>query len=135
MRYVDDDYLYRNESVYALDAASGEVRWRYDAPGGFLADGPPLLTGRGVVAVHESGRLTGLDTGSGGERWNYDWDFADITALGDHVYVATTDGVAALDPATGRRLTLLDEPDAYRLAGAGSRLCVAAGDTLAAYDV
>ncbi|MEU7874402.1 PQQ-binding-like beta-propeller repeat protein [Dactylosporangium sp. NPDC049140] len=135
MRYVDDDYLYRNESVHAFDAASGEQRWSYDAPGGFLADGAPLLTGRGIVAVHESGRLTGLDPGSGAARWNFDWDFADIIALGDRVCVATMDGVAIVDPATGRRTKQLDEPDAYKLAGSGSRLCVAAGNTLTAYDV
>ncbi|MER7279382.1 PQQ-binding-like beta-propeller repeat protein [Dactylosporangium sp. NPDC000244] len=135
MRYVDDDYLYRNESVHAFDAASGQARWQYDAPGGFLADGAPLLTGRGIVAVHEDGTLTGLDPADGSERWNFDWDFADIIAAGDRVFVATTDGVAVVDPVTGQRDTQLDEPNAFRLAGSGSRLCVAAGNTLTAYDL
>jgi len=135
MRYVDDDYLYRSEFLCGVDTAEGRVRWQYDAPGGYLQDGPPLLTGRGIVAVHESGRLTGLDPATGAERWNYDWDFADILALGDHVYVATADGVAIVDPTGGHRLKLLEEPNAYRLAGSGPRLCVAAGDTLAVYDV
>ncbi|WP_433072966.1 PQQ-binding-like beta-propeller repeat protein [Dactylosporangium sp. CA-052675] len=135
MRYVDDDYLYRNESVHAFDAATGQVRWRYDAPAGFLADGAPLLTGRGIVAVHENGTLTGLDPDRGAERWSFDWDFADIVAAGDRVFVATTDGVAIVDPVTGQRDTQLDEPNAFRLAGSGSRLCVAAGSTLTAYDL
>ncbi|WP_433066002.1 PQQ-binding-like beta-propeller repeat protein [Dactylosporangium sp. CS-033363] len=135
MRYVDDDYLYRNESLHAFDAATGQPKWSWDAPDGFLGDGAPLLTGRGIVAVHESGRLTGLDQGTGAERWHYDWDFADITSLGDTVYIATTDGVAFVDPVTGQRTRLLDEPNAYKLAGDGKRLCVAAGETLSGYDV
>ncbi|GAA3454414.1 outer membrane protein assembly factor BamB family protein [Dactylosporangium matsuzakiense] len=134
MQYVDDDYLYRLETVFVFDAASGTLRWQYDAPDD-LADAPPLVTGRGIVAVHEDGTLTGLDPDTGAKRWTYVWDFADIIALGDFVYVATADGVAQVDPVDGRRLKLLDEPNAYKLAGRETRLCVAAGDSLAGYDV
>ncbi|WP_432967658.1 PQQ-binding-like beta-propeller repeat protein [Dactylosporangium sp. CA-233914] len=134
LQYIDDDYGYRGVAVHGVEAASGAVRWQYAPPGAFLQDAPPLVAGRGVVAVHESGRLTGLDPGTGEQRWEYDWDFADIIALGEYVYVATVDGVAEVDPVSGRRRVQLPEPGAYRLAGAGTRLCVAAGETLSAYD-
>ncbi|MFI5907652.1 PQQ-binding-like beta-propeller repeat protein [Dactylosporangium sp. NPDC051541] len=135
MRYVDDEYLYRLENLFAVDAAAGTVRWEYDPPGGHLVDAVPIVTGRGIVAVHEDGTLTGLDPDTGAERWNFVWDFADIIALGEHVYVATADGVAELDPGTGRRLKLLNEPNAYKLAGLGGRLCVASANGLSGYDV
>jgi outer membrane protein assembly factor BamB len=134
MRYIDDEFGYRNLTVYAVDATSGAIRWSYKAPGGFLLDGPPPVAGGTVVAVHESGLLTGLDLGSGKVRWSGDRQPTDFAALGDRLYLALPDGVVALDPATGAQAAPpLPERDAYRLAAAGSRLAVAAGDTLSMY--
>jgi outer membrane protein assembly factor BamB len=135
MRYVDDDYGYHNVAAYAMDAADGRIRWRYISADGALLDAPPLLAGPAVVVRHESGRLTGLDAHSGRVRWSADRAAADAAVLADRVYVANPDGVVALDPASGGPGLVLDEPDSYRLAVSGSWLCVAAGESLAAYRI
>ncbi|MGI5241474.1 PQQ-binding-like beta-propeller repeat protein [Dactylosporangium sp. CA-139066] len=135
MRYIDDDFGYRNLGVYAVDTAAGAVRWSYEAPGGFLLDGPPPLAGGTVVAVHESGLLTGLDLGSGRERWSSDRQPTDLAALGARLWLALPEGVVALDAATGEAGAVLPERNAYRLAAAGDRLAVAADGTLSMYRI
>jgi outer membrane protein assembly factor BamB len=135
MVYVDDDYGFRDQAVYAADAAAGELRWRYDASDGMLEDRAPLVAGGTVVAAHESGRLAGIDSATGRERWSAQHAALDVVALGGRVYLAGAEGVTALDAATGEVTAVLPAPDAYRLAASGSRLCVAAGGTLTAYRI
>ncbi|MFD0577842.1 outer membrane protein assembly factor BamB family protein [Dactylosporangium darangshiense] len=136
MRYIDEDFGYRNLSVHAVDAAAGETRWTYEAPGGFLLDGPPPVAGDTVVAVHESGLLTGLELRTGRERWSSDRQATDLAALGGRLFLALPEGVVTLDPATGQATgAALPERDAYRLAVSGDRLAVAAGDILAMYRI
>ncbi|GAA2384164.1 PQQ-binding-like beta-propeller repeat protein [Dactylosporangium salmoneum] len=135
MRYIDADFGYRNLAVHGIDVAKGEVRWSYAAPGGFLLDGVPPKAGSTVLAVHEDGTLTGLDVSSGWERWSGRGDATDLAVLGERLFVARAEGVLEVNPATGDTGEVLPERDAYRLAASGSRLAVAAGDTLALYDV
>ncbi|WP_170977390.1 outer membrane protein assembly factor BamB family protein [Halorussus salinisoli] len=106
-------------NVYALDAATGEERWRYDAPTAppgeiHVYDGTVYIPSRDTT-------LYVVDASTGDERWR----FEEITAGGpgipaianDTVYVATPgaqtaagNSVYALDVATGAVRWQFDEP-------------------------
>ena len=57
--------------LYALDAGTGALRWRFKARGPVAHDSPPCAHGDWVFAAASDGYLYGLDTRTGGLRWKY----------------------------------------------------------------
>ena len=104
----DTDMLDHTEygHVYALDAASGEMLWRFDAEGRVLSS--PALAGGVVYIGSNDGRVYALDTANGVERWRYQTDDvvdSSPTVDGGAVYVGSADGhVYALDAANGDQI-------------------------------
>ncbi len=96
-------YVAASDDVYALDAVSGELRWRYeaDAP---LAPSPQVSADLVIVATR-TGRVYGLDAVSGEFRWDFEaGGRADSSPLiSDGVaYLGVHNGqVYALDALTG----------------------------------
>ena len=100
--------------LHALDAGSGEERWRFEAGGEMVGD--PVVDGDTVYVASfdpergggEPGRLNALDTATGGVRWSHAADgvgFVTPVVGGGLVFLpgAGDDGsrVIALDAATG----------------------------------
>jgi outer membrane protein assembly factor BamB len=101
-----------NYPLVAVDAATGEERWRYAATGG--NEGPFVPTGAvedeeagPVYGTEFGGLLFALDAGTGEERWRYtvDADTRESPVLaGETVYLPTLDGrVHAVAPDGSRR--------------------------------
>jgi outer membrane protein assembly factor BamB len=90
--------------IYALDAISGEQRWRYDEPGnpGWFAGG---TDGKMLFIPSANGALYALDTTTGEVVWQEQYgDFANAAPaiVNDLVYFAGRDGfVRALETSTG----------------------------------
>lgn len=57
--------------LYALDAHTGALLWRYKARGPVANYGPPCVCGDWVFAPASDGYLYGLDARSGALRWKY----------------------------------------------------------------
>ncbi len=93
--YVGSD----DDNVYALDAATGHVRWTYTTGG---AVGSPAVAGDTVYVASGDGRLYALDAATGHLRWTYTTgDTVGSPAVaGSTVYICG-DEVDALDAATG----------------------------------
>lgn len=88
---------------HAVNAASGERVWRFDAPGKIRATA--ALGAERVFLGTLDGWVIALDRASGGEVWRRDVKGAvtsGLTSLGDALIVGTRGSLlAALDPATG----------------------------------
>ncbi|MFB6160656.1 MAG: PQQ-binding-like beta-propeller repeat protein [Haloferacaceae archaeon] len=94
----------RDSTLYAVDAASGEERWRVGTAGTPGPGAPAVADGRAYV-VDESGAVTAVATADGSERWQVTpdpggWAVAPVVADG-RVYVAGDGVVLALDAADG----------------------------------
>lgn len=110
---ADFDQATKSSTVYALDAATGRVRWQQaeqDVPG------CPLAVTDGTVLLLGGPRLTALDADTGRTRWTAAVPSGlglggnAVTATADTVYVGTNDDrVYAHDLATGH-LRWQDEP-------------------------
>jgi outer membrane protein assembly factor BamB len=98
-------------NLYCLDAASGEMRWRFgsryyqgESPGGFMTT--PIVRDGVVYATGEDEFVYALDATTGAVRWRLDTEstFLSNPALsGETLVVATSlHGVLGLDAATGR---------------------------------
>jgi outer membrane protein assembly factor BamB len=103
-------------AVLALDARSGEVRWRRS--GAALA-----LLHDGALYALDDARLAAMDPVSGRERWSRrvealpEGGVRDVVRLGGGLALALGPGVAAaLHPATGRAAWTFAPPAARRLA-------------------
>ena len=137
--------------VYAVDLASGAVRWRTVLdPGTDLQWGAPVLAG-GLVLVadtlsHEgsapASHLHALDAGSGRRRWAADLHaptqgfFADRPVVaGELVYLPTASGMLlAVDTGSGREVWR-DDSGFPVLAGVRGGLLIAlVGDRLVGFD-
>ena len=57
--------------LYALDAGTGALRWRFKARGPVADDSVPCVHGDWVFAAASDGYLYGLDARTGGLRWKY----------------------------------------------------------------
>ncbi|MBD3235415.1 MAG: PQQ-binding-like beta-propeller repeat protein [Candidatus Eisenbacteria bacterium] len=82
-----------NDSLLALDAASGARRWSV-APGGALY-GPPVWTGTQLWTLSFEGRLSALDPGKGRIRASRQLDGlfrSGLAARGDRLAALATDG-------------------------------------------
>lgn len=100
-----DDFLQKQgETLYALDAAAGDRRWRVgtgDTNGG-------VVVGDTVVAAYRLG-VAGVDTTEGVVRWRTTArSFGGVT--GDAVVVVTRRGVTALDAADGAERWTFEPP-------------------------
>lgn len=133
---VGDSTLYVADidRVLAVEAASGQERWRFPPQNGaagpcqgvFHAT-PAVADGVVVVAAENPGtgesRLCGLDRDAGALRWTYPPAdqpplgpvFAGLVTDGGRVFVGTGDGfVLAIHPATGQALWRTRLPEAGR---------------------
>jgi eukaryotic-like serine/threonine-protein kinase len=104
-------YIGDSDGVYALDAATGEERWRFDA--GCWASAPSLKDGVIYVGGTDLGAdmdgyyLYALDAATGEERWRFQagGSVTSAAVAGGTVYVGSDDNyVYALDGATGKWL-------------------------------
>lgn len=126
--YVGSD----DATVYALDAATGNERWRTQVSNGVTE---PLAVGAGLVfAQADFGTLHALDTASGNEQWTFDTrGFGDAppTVHEGVVYTVGGDHAYAIDAGTGegRWATRLGDPVAMKTAPAvvGGQVFVGAG--------
>ncbi|HET9345718.1 MAG TPA: PQQ-binding-like beta-propeller repeat protein [Candidatus Limnocylindrales bacterium] len=82
--------------LHAFDARTGVELWTVEEP--LFA---PAVAGSIAVAGSPSGRVLGVDTATGGERWRYQMSGASRPA-------STADGVAYIASETGRRVFALD---------------------------
>lgn len=95
-------YVATEAGLYALDAATGEVRWRAAGIPGVWTS--PTATDRGVVALGRDAPLVAFDH-AGAERWHAEvvgeWRSDAPTVTSDAVYAVDDEGVRAFDRATG----------------------------------
>jgi eukaryotic-like serine/threonine-protein kinase len=101
-------YFVNNDgTVYALDPATGQVRWTYPTGGTFDYTNP-VVSGGTLYVGSSSGKEYALDAATGQVRWSYPAGNIDSSpaVTGGTVYIgwntASTGGVYALDAATGR---------------------------------
>jgi hypothetical protein len=70
---VADGAVYYGDAgglVWALDAATGDVRWHFrSGPGGFVTS--PLVAGRRVLIGSRDGSFYGLDAATGRQGWRF----------------------------------------------------------------
>jgi outer membrane protein assembly factor BamB len=100
-------------SLYAVDIATGEERWRYDAAS--VAAAPAVAGGMALVNTAE-GFLIGLDAATGEERWRTTIPtggmVGDAALLDGMAYVGSETGnLAAVDAATGEIVWQVDTGD------------------------
>ena len=90
--------------LLALDAATGQERWRFDL-GGYIVRGTPAV-GQGMVFAQAGYSLFAIDARSGAGLWRIPIRFAGPSSpviSGRVVYVATQEGqLYAVDASTGR---------------------------------
>ena len=88
---------------YAIDAANGKIRWRYDAGSPIFAT---AAVAQGIVCFGANGRIIGLDAANGAFKWEHPAGgfFQSAAATdGDAFYLGGWDNTLyALDAATGR---------------------------------
>lgn len=86
----------------ALDAATGEVRWRVELDGSQIHMGPQLA-GDLVLVTTMGPVLHALDAATGSVRWTLDVTERGVTpaVVGDDVYVPVVGGLAVVDRRTG----------------------------------
>ncbi|TDE35360.1 hypothetical protein E1295_36115 [Nonomuraea mesophila] len=97
-------------TVYALDAATGTLRWRFRTGGSLLVD--HVVAGGTVFAANTSGRLVALDAATGRMRWSRRIDaMSDLVSATGRLYVwtrkspfSTKAEVLALNAASGTTL-------------------------------
>jgi outer membrane protein assembly factor BamB len=114
---VEGDLLVasRDGSVSRLDGATGERRWRFRAPGGFVQSSP-LVVGDSVVAGSADGFIVALDLETGRRVWQLDLRGGPIGAIapaGDRLLVglgATEGGLVALEHDAEGELTSVESP-------------------------
>jgi eukaryotic-like serine/threonine-protein kinase len=92
------------KGVVALDASTGEVRWRYASPKGNQAYTPAVRDNRAYV-VGEDGTVVALEASTGAVVWSSPTGAPNeaLAALADDLVYVPTNGhtVVALDAATG----------------------------------
>ncbi|MEU8109407.1 PQQ-binding-like beta-propeller repeat protein [Nonomuraea muscovyensis] len=107
---VDDDLVLAGRTVYAgsadgnvyaLDAASGAVRWSHQTGGDVSSTS---VSGGAVYAHNSTGRIVSLDAASGRLRWSRRVAGSNGVVLAEGTVYACGDNseIVALDAATGR---------------------------------
>ncbi|WP_214401547.1 PQQ-binding-like beta-propeller repeat protein, partial [Pseudonocardia lacus] len=130
--------------VYALDAATGDLRWRRRV--GDFTDTDPVVAGGGVYALgvpaddsSDTGDVVALDAGTGSRRWTRTVPVRrrnPVHVSGDTVLVSTADALLALDARSGsqRWSGALPEPGPAA-AAAGTAYCGDATGAVHAFDL
>ncbi len=110
---LSDGLLYFGADTlfYAVEAASGQERWRFEVEGGVLFSSPAVAEGRvyfGTIA----GRIYALDALTGRQRWHRDVEaaredegapvYSSPVVAGGVLYVASLADLYALDAETGQ---------------------------------
>jgi outer membrane protein assembly factor BamB len=124
------------DRVWAIDAATGQEKWRHRAEAASCADHPVVVTSEGVFVTMNGDRKTyGLDRATGRRRWvqtitrttdlERDYAVCGLVEAGDVIVGMTSLALIAFDPATGR--VAWELPGSYRdqvpvLASAGGVL-------------
>ena len=99
-----------DEHLYALDAGTGRLLWKFKADGGVNGSG---ASGGGLVFFTNQYRdlrpgavyLYALDAATGRERWRFDPGSRvseDVAVFEDLVFAGVSDGLVALDAHTGK---------------------------------
>jgi outer membrane protein assembly factor BamB/predicted phosphodiesterase len=92
--------------LYALDAGTGRIEWRFEAGAPVLS--APLATGAGVVVFTAGARLLAVDAATGGLVWyvpGRGFSAGRAACDGERVYTCAGDGYArAHDAGTGRQV-------------------------------
>ena len=93
----------RRGDLYAIDAATGDLRWQVHL-GDYILSSSPALSGN-LVIVAGGYALYGLDAATGDEVWKLPIQYsaaASPTVSGSLVFIASQDGrIYAVDAATG----------------------------------
>jgi outer membrane protein assembly factor BamB len=82
-----------DDSLYAVDAATGDLRWSFETGGGIVP--APAVAGGTVVVGSNDGAVYGVDAAAGERRWRFGTGFRvrSSPAVGDGtVYVGSDDG-------------------------------------------
>ena len=99
-------YFSPDEHIYALDTATGEILWSYEA--GMMINTAPVTAGGIVYVGSESGRFYALDAATGGLVWSREsmaWALQSPMVADGVLYAESSDGhLRALDAATGEEL-------------------------------
>jgi len=120
--------------VYALDARTGEERWRYEV--GETGSAPPAVAGDSVYVSGDDGTLRVLNT-RGEERWTFSVEERPWTPTvhGGTVYLAGPTTLYALDAADGSVRWRVDcESDAATPLGTTDALYAVLDEQLTAID-
>jgi outer membrane protein assembly factor BamB len=122
-----------DRSLYAVDRASGALRWRRET-GAAVVSSPALVTTGGrmvVIAGSDDGAAYGLDARSGEVLWTHDTgapvEAPVVISRGLALVASTAGSVTALDPATGEErwtADLNERPVRFAPAVAEDRLFV-----------
>jgi outer membrane protein assembly factor BamB len=95
----------RDASLYALDAATGQLKWHREDGTAWVVGSPALHDGLLFNGRSSGGRFRSIDAATGDERWvmtTRGLVFSSPTVVGDLVYVGSGGGaIYALEAATG----------------------------------
>jgi outer membrane protein assembly factor BamB len=124
------------DRVWAIDAATGQEKWRHRTDSASCADHPVVVTADGVfVTIDGDHKTYGLDRATGRRRWvqtitrttdlERDYAVAGLVQAGEVIVGMTSFALVAFDPASGR--VVWELPGRYRdqvpaLAAAGGVL-------------
>ena len=114
---IDGDVVVtsRDGSVSRLEGATGDRRWRFRVPGGFVQSSP-LVVGDTVVAGGADGFIVALDLSTGRRVWQLDLGGGPVGAIapaGDRLLVglgAAGGGIVALEHDPEGELTSVESP-------------------------
>ena len=85
----------RDSKLYALDAATGQERWRYDNEGSWVVGSPAVANGRVYFATSDSRRFHVLDAATGkaiASQTSGAYMFSSPTVAGDVVLIGVLNG-------------------------------------------
>ncbi|MEV0278452.1 PQQ-binding-like beta-propeller repeat protein [Streptomyces sp. NPDC050610] len=102
-------YVAAGTRVLAIDAARGDVRWRFEAPAVFLsapAFAPgPAVTGGGVYIADYLGTVYAIDAATGRDRWRIATEarqsIEPVLVAGGSVHLGSGSALYTLDAVTG----------------------------------
>jgi outer membrane protein assembly factor BamB len=101
----------RNATIYALDAATGTLKWQQKGDRGWVSVSPAVKEGKVYVATGSDKAFKVLDAKSGAVLYGKpinEGTFSSIAVIGDIAVLATFNGnIFAIDPTHDTKATLL----------------------------